>query len=47
MADPEQAAKEAGYTLTTEQLATLKSADGKVLAQLLNERLPKSLGQPF
>ncbi len=42
MADPEQAAKEAGYTLTSEQLAALKSTDGKGLAAILNERLPKS-----
>ncbi len=41
MADPEQAAKEAGYTLTAEQLAALKSADGKALAQVLDEKLPK------
>lgn len=44
MADPAQAAKEAGYTLTTEQLAALKTAEGKGLAAVLEERLPKSFG---
>jgi hypothetical protein len=44
MADPEEAAKEAGYTLTTEQLTALKSAAGKGLAAVLDERLPKSVG---
>ncbi|MBM3133917.1 MAG: hypothetical protein FJZ89_01230 [Chloroflexi bacterium] len=44
MADPEQAAKEAGFTLTAEQLAALKSAEGKGLAAVLEERLPKTLG---
>ncbi len=44
MADPEQAAKEAGFTLTAEQLAALKSAEGKGLAAVLEERLPKFVG---
>jgi hypothetical protein len=47
MADPEGAAKEAGYTLTEEQLAALKSAEGKGLASVLEERLPKSVGRPI
>jgi len=42
IADPEGAAKEAGYTLTEEQLAALKSTEGKGLAAVLEERLPKS-----
>lgn len=44
MADPEQAAQEAGFTLTAEQLAALKSAEGKGLAAVLEERLPKFVG---
>ena len=47
VADPAQAAKEMGYELTAEQLATLKNAEGKGLAAVLDERLPKSLGVPF
>jgi hypothetical protein len=46
-ADPEAAAKEAGYVLTEEQLATLKSAEGQGLAAVLEERLPKSAGRPI
>ena len=42
--DPKAAAKEAGITLTEEQLAVLKSAEGKGLAAVLEERLPKSPG---
>ncbi|MBM3133916.1 MAG: hypothetical protein FJZ89_01225 [Chloroflexi bacterium] len=42
--NPEQVAKEAGYTLTAEQLAALKSPDLQGLADILEERLPKSLG---
>jgi hypothetical protein len=41
-ADPEAAAKEAGYTLTEEQLAALKSEEAGGLATVLEERLPKS-----
>jgi hypothetical protein len=44
MAEPEQAAKEAGYTLTAEQLAALQSPDLQGLAQILNERTPKLFG---
>jgi hypothetical protein len=44
VADPQAAAQEAGYTLTEEQLAGLKSAEGKGLAAILEERLPKSVG---
>ena len=43
-AEPEQAVKEAGFTLIAEQLKALKSAEGKGLAAVLEERLPKSLG---
>jgi len=44
LADPKAAAKEAGITLTKEQLVALKSPDGKGLAALLEERLPKFSG---
>jgi len=44
LADPKAAAKASGYTLTKEQLAALKSPDGKGLAALLEERLPKYSG---
>jgi hypothetical protein len=47
MEDPEQAAQELSFTLTAEQLAALKPADGKGLATVLDERLPKSLGGPI
>jgi len=43
-ADPEKAAKEAGYKLTAKQLEALKTAEGKGLASVLEERLPKSIG---
>ena len=43
-ADPEGAVKEAGYTLTEEQLATLKAQEGGGLATVLEERLPKTVG---
>ena len=42
MADPENTVKEAGYDLTDEQLKALKSIDGKGLALVLDETLPKS-----
>lgn len=41
MADPENTVKEAGFSLTDEQLKTLKSMDGKGLASVLDESLPK------
>jgi len=41
MEDPQAAAQELGYTLTEEQLATLESVEGKGLAAVLEERLPK------
>lgn len=44
LADPELAVQEAGYTLTPEQLAALKSVEGKGLAAVLDERFPKALG---
>jgi hypothetical protein len=43
-ADPEGAAKEAGYTLTEEQLATLKAQEAGGLTTVLEERLPKTVG---
>jgi hypothetical protein len=43
-ADPEGAAKEAGVTLTEEQLATLKSQEAGGLTTVLEERLPKTFG---
>jgi hypothetical protein len=46
-ANPEEAAKEAGYTLTDEQLAALKSKDAKGIAGVLEERLPKTFGIPI
>ena len=46
-ADPEEAAKEAGYTLTDEQLAALESEDAKGIATVLEERFPKSFGKPI
>jgi hypothetical protein len=44
LANTEQAVNEAGYTLTAEQLAALEAVEGKGLAAVLDERLPKSLG---
>jgi hypothetical protein len=46
IADTEAAVKAAGYTLTEEQLASLKTADGKGLAAVLEDRFPKSWGLP-
>jgi Ribosomally synthesized peptide prototyped by Frankia Franean1_4349. len=46
MEDPEAAAKEAGYTVSAEQVATLKSAEGQGLAAVLEDRLPKSVMYP-
>jgi len=43
-ADPEKAAKDAGYALTDEQLEAFKSTDGEGLAAVLDERFPKSIG---
>ena len=41
MADPENTVKEAGYDLTDEQLKALKDMNGKGLASVLDESLPK------
>ena len=41
MADPENTVKEAGYDLTDEQLKALKGMNGKGLASVLDENLPK------
>jgi hypothetical protein len=41
IADPKATAQESGYTLTDEQVALLKSAEGEGLASLLEDRLPK------
>ena len=46
-ANPEEAAKEAGYTLTDEQLEALKSEDAAGIAGVLEERLPKTFGIPI
>jgi len=43
IANPESAVKEAGFSLTDEQLKQLKTAgDGKGLASVLNEIIPKN-----
>jgi nucleoid-associated protein YejK len=42
--DPRQAAREAGYDLTEEQLAALKTIDIQSLAEALDERLVKKIG---
>ena len=46
VANPEQAAKEAGFDLTPEQLNAFQATDlkglGEGLAEVLSERLPKS-----
>ena len=42
--DPRQAAREAGYDLTVEQLAALKTIDIQTLAEALDERLVKKTG---
>ena len=42
MNDTEKTAKEAGFDLTDEQLNALKSMNGKGLASVLEETLPKS-----
>ncbi|MBN1140088.1 MAG: Franean1_4349 family RiPP [Anaerolineae bacterium] len=39
--DPRQAARDAGYALTEEQLAALKMIDTQTLAEALDERLVK------
>ncbi len=39
--DPQQAARDAGYELTAEQLATLKSIDMQTVAENLDQRLLK------
>jgi hypothetical protein len=44
LANAEQTAEEAGYTLTAEQLSDLETVEGKGLAAVLDERLPKSVG---
>ncbi len=45
--DPRKAALEAGYYLTDEQLATLKTIDVQTIAEALDERLVKKIGPPF
>jgi hypothetical protein len=39
--DPRQAARDAGYDLTEEQLAALKTIDTQTIAEALDERLVK------
>ncbi len=42
--DPRQAARDAGYDLTEEQLAALKTIDTQTIAEALDERLVKRTG---
>ena len=42
--DPQQAARDAGFSLTAEQLAALKALDVQTLAEALDERLIKRVG---
>ena len=42
--DPWQAALDAGYDLTAEQLAALKTLDVQSIAEALDERLIKKVG---
>jgi hypothetical protein len=42
--DPRQAARDAGYDLTAEQLAALKTIDVQSIAETLDERLVKKVG---
>jgi len=42
--DPRQAALDAGYDLTAEQLAALKALDVQTIAEALDERLVKKVG---
>ena len=44
VAEPDQVAKVVGYELTAEQSTALTGVEGKHLAAVLEERLPKSLG---
>jgi hypothetical protein len=41
--DPRQAAQDAGYDLTAEQLAALKTSDVQTIAEALDERLVKKI----
>jgi hypothetical protein len=45
--DPRQAVLDAGYDLTAEQLALLKTVDIQTLAEGLDERLVKKTGFPW
>jgi len=42
--DPRQAARDAGFSLTAEQLAALKALDVQTIAEALDERLIKKVG---
>jgi hypothetical protein len=42
--DPRQAARDAGYDLTAEQLAALKTLDVQTIAEALDQRLIKKVG---
>jgi hypothetical protein len=44
MTDPGEAAREISITLTSEQVAALKKTEGKGMAVVLDERLPKVSG---
>ena len=45
--DPRQAAQDAGYDLTAEQLAALKTIDAQTIAVVLDERLVNKIGPAF
>ena len=46
MEDAVKAASELGYVLTAEQVTALAAVEGKGLAAVLDERLPKSAAWP-
>ena len=45
--DPRQAGQDAGYDLTAEQLAALKTIDAQTIAVVLDERLVNKIGPAF
>ena len=45
--DPRRAVRDAGYDLTAEQLAVLKTIDLQTMAEALDERLVKKIGSAF
>jgi hypothetical protein len=42
--DPHQTVRDAGYDLTAEQLAALKTIDMQTIAEALDERIVKKIG---